>query len=97
MKALLRRLTAVLGLSRFRVVGVRSFDNSGSFDGMNDAQLRDIGLWRTDENSYLRLREPAALEILFPGTGGTPVGEDGNTRSGPTKPRPGIKTRTLTD
>ncbi len=95
MKALLRRLIAVLGLSRVRVVGVRRFDNSGSFDGMNDAQLRDIGLWRTDEHSYLRLREPAALDVLFPDSGGMPVGEDCHARSGPMKPRPGLKTDTL--
>ncbi|WP_379071494.1 hypothetical protein ACFJIU_11800 [Mesorhizobium sp. UC74_2] len=97
MKALLRRLIAGLGVSRRGVVGVRRFDSAGSFNRMNDAQLRDIGLWRADEQTYLRLREPAALEILFPGTGGTPVGEDGNTRSGPMKPRLGVKNQTLAD
>lgn len=91
MKALLRRVIAGLGFSRRSIVGVRRFDSLGSFDGMNDAQLRDIGLWRAGDQTYLRLREPAALEVLFPGAGGTPVGEDDNTRSGPMKPRLGVR------
>ncbi|HEV2503829.1 MAG TPA: hypothetical protein VGV39_12195 [Mesorhizobium sp.] len=97
MKALLRRLIAGLGFSRRGIVDVRRFDRSGSLTGMNDAQLRDIGLWRADEQTYLRLREPAVLDILFPGTGGTRVGEDGNTRSGPMKPQLGVKSQTLAD
>lgn len=91
MKALLRRLIAGLSRSRRGIAGVRRIDSVGSFTRMNDAQLRDIGLWRADERSYLRLREPAVLEVLFPGTGGTPVGEDDKTRSGPMKPRLGVK------
>lgn len=96
MKALLGRFFAGLGFSRCGIVGVRRFDGTGTFDMMNDAQLRDVGLWRDDEHSYLRLREPAALDILFPGTGGTPVGEDSHSRSGPTRPRTGIKEDTQT-
>ncbi len=94
MKALLGRLIAGLAFSRRGIAGVRRFDSAGSFNWMNDAQLRDIGLWRGDEQTYLRLREPPALEVLFPGTGGTPVGENGNTRSGPMKPRLGVNNDT---
>lgn len=91
MEVLLRRLIAGLGFFRRRVAGVFRFDRLGSFNAMNDAQLRDIGLWRVDEQIYLRLREPAALEMLFPDSGGTYVCTDCNSRSGPMKPRPGIK------
>lgn len=94
MKALLGRFIVGLAFSRRCIAGVRRFDRAGFFNGMNDAQLRDIGLWRGDEQTYLRLREPPALEVLFPDTGGTLVGEDGNTRSGPMKPRLGVKNDT---
>ena len=96
MTALLRRLFAGLGFYRRGIIGVRRFDGTGAFDMMNDTQLRDVGLWRDDEHSYLRLREPAALDILFPGTGGTLVGGDSHSRSGPMRPRAGIQEDTPT-
>lgn len=96
MKALLRRIFVGRRLSRRDAFGVRRFDDDGAFDMMNDAQLRDIGLWRDDEHRYLRLREPAALEVLFPDTGGTPVGEGSRSRSGPTRPHVGVKEDTPT-
>ena len=88
MKALLRTLLAWFGLSRRRnALGIRQIDRSGAFHGMSAAQLRDIGLWRDDVPSYLRLREPPALDVLFPRSGGTPPGGGSNSRSGPTRPR----------
>ncbi|WP_395382956.1 hypothetical protein ACHMW4_30665 [Mesorhizobium sp. UC22_110] len=76
MKALLRRLIAGLGVSRRGVVGVRRFDSAGSFNRMNDAQLRDIGLWRADEQTYLPAarargpRDPVSRHRWNPGRRG---------------------------